>query len=204
MPKKNGKKSRAKIPRNRFKTNQLAFKRSYFSEVSQNSPGGVNLPTAGNYWFSLSLLSGISEITNMFQKVYIMSVDVEWLPKATVSQTSAINTNSTTLLYAFNGNNDQTGLPSYSSMMENSMTKFGLITKGFKIRIFPVVKSQMGSQGVVTYYSQKPSRTVAMDGNSLGLRHYGIDWFVPDTNLAGGTILGSLKQTYNILGKNVR
>lgn len=205
-PKKSAKKSRAKIPRNRLKikSNTLAFKRTYFSEVPQNGAGGSNLDTFGNYWFSLNLLSNISEITNLFQKVYLTSVDVEWVPKATNSQTSAVGTNSTTIMYAFNGNNDQTGHPSKNSMMENSMTKFALITKGFKIRIFPVVKSQMGSQGVVTYYSQKPSRTVAMDANSLSLRHYGLDWFIPDTNMAIGTILGSLKQTYNIVAKNVR
>ena len=205
-PKKNGKKKngKSKIPRNKLKAkpNQLFLKRTYLAIIPQAGAGGVNTATASNYWFSIGGLSGISEVTNLFQKVYLMSVDVTFIPKATNSQTSAVGTESTTLMWAFNGNNDQTGIPTHDTMMQNSMTKYGNITKGFKQRIFPVVKMQMGSSGVTTYYSQKPSRQVAIDANSLLLKHYGLDWFIPDTNLAHGTILGSFKLTYNILAKN--
>jgi len=204
--KRNIRKRVSRIPRNRLKRkpNQLLFKRTYLAVIPQAELAGVGIDTRNNYYFSIGGLVNIAEITNLFQRVYLMSVDVEWIPKATNSQTSAINTNSTTIMWAYNGNNDQTGLPTHASMMENSLTKYGNITKGFKQRIFPVVKMQMGSSGVTTYYSQKPSRIVALDSNSLNLKHYGLDWFIPNTNLAIGTILGSFKLTYNILAKNVR
>lgn len=188
------------VPRKKLSGNEVFFRRKTFNSIGQASSLA---PTEDNYFFSLSLLPSVTDISNMFAKVKLLSVDCKWCPRATVSTLSASTLINTTGYAAFNPSNDGTGTVQFNDLLTNSKAKSFNITKPFKIRIYPVLKTQVGVTSVTTCYIDKPSSQVFIDTKDLAVRFYGMDWIIPNTGLASGYHLGDWELTYNIVAKNV-
>jgi len=188
------------IPRNKTRRNELYFTRTSYNGIPSQGP---THDIADNYFFSIANLDQSSEITRLFQKIRLLSVDCRWIPKYTVT-TAGSGIISNNIMVAFNGQNDQTGVPSKNDMLQQSRMKMYNVTKAFSIRIYPVIKQQLGSSGVTTYYSQKPSSQVGIDSTSLDLRMYGLDWYMEASGLATGVNIGVWELKYNMLAQVVR
>lgn len=163
-----------------------------------NANGAFDI--AANYYFQMSQVPGSTELSTMFQKVKLLSVDCEWVPRSNVATASATTLTNNKMYVAFNGNNDQTGLPSSGSIRESNKYRVFNFTDNFKMRIYPVAKRQLGSAGITSYYEQRQSKHVKIDSNSLGLEYYGLDWVIIACGLANTVTLGNWLLTYNIVG----
>lgn len=197
MPLKKNRKSVKKYNKKYTKKNNTLFiRRSTYNPINVDA---LNTDRANNYYFQISQIPNHSELENMFQKIKLLSVDCEWIPKANSATLSATGYGQMSIFYAFNGNNDTTGVPTLSSIMENNKHKTKLITDHFKFRVYPVVKT-LNSSTSVTYYTQSPSNKMKFDSDSLAVRHYGLDWVIPSVGFSVGHPLGVWKITYNIVG----
>ncbi len=173
---------------------QIPFHRKVTVNVQQ---AASSLPTASSFYFQMSQVADFSDISNIAQLVKLMGVTLKWLP-ATNSETGTISW----IQYAPNVNNISNTTPTADIMRSNNQTKSHDITKPFSFSMVPVYPTQLGNQ-VSTYYGLEPTNSRWIDPNSASLISYAFDWYVPDTLLTAGTVLGSWEITYHILAMGI-
>lgn len=170
--------------------------------ISVNVNEVTGFATAGNYYFDISQIPDIAELMAVFQKFKLLRVECVFNPRGTVNtQVGGAGLTASEILYAFNPNNGITGTPTYSTMDQLQGRKIGPVTKTHKIIIYPVLKNQIGQYGATTYYTDMRIGNVWLNSTNLGVRNYGLDFFIPNMGLPNGTVLGQWELTYVLLCK---
>lgn len=170
----------------------LKIKRMTVAGVVQ-APGSA--ATTAPYFFQMSQLPDVSELTDLFFFLRLDRVVMTWEPTMTVSTAAAPLLNNR-LFVGFNPRNSGV-TPTATSIESLNGVQIHPLTERFSFSCEPVVLRRLGDQ-VSVYYEEAPCTEIRIDGGSTGLHFYGVDWYISDTGLASGAPLGSWVITYHV------
>lgn len=155
------------------------------------APGSA--ASVGNYFFQLSQLPDVSELTLLFMYIRLDRIVMTWEPAMTVSSAAAPLLNNR-LFIGFNPRNSAV-TPTATSIESLNGVEIHPVTGKFSFSTVPMALRRLGDQ-LSVYYEEVPSNQVKIDGGSTGLQFYGVDWYISDTGLSSGAPLGSWVISY--------
>ncbi len=168
--------------------------RSKFADVNQ---AAASLDTAGNFFYQLSQIPDISDITSAFARLKLCRVIMNWIPAFNTTQPSAGPLNGGIMMACFNPSNTA-GTPTQTTVLSNNTHRMWPITRKFTYEVPTVVLQQLGDT-ITTYYAQHSSRDLWIDSASTAVKHFGFDWIVLNTGFAAATALGVWEITYDVI-----